>query len=700
MPFWPSPISTRDVAGSGVRPGWPTVQRGRVWWTEDRPDEGGRTSIVCRDADGTERDLLRAPWSARTRVHEYGGRPYAVTPEGDVVFANLKDQRLYLLRAGRDNGDPKPLTPEGGRYADLVVRDGQVWCVRELHAEEGKVIRAIVSIPLDGGEAREWATGSDFYASPSISPDGRHLAYVCWDHPRMPWDGTELRVIPLSSNSSIVPDGTTQPSAPGSSPTTSGTTQQPGSSPTASGTTQQPSLWPTTSGTTQQPSPGDGSWIVAGGIAESVLAPMWKDDAHLYLISDRSGWWNLYETDLRGDSGEGGARAVYPASEEFVAPPWQLGGRPYAVLGDGRLAVLHGRGDLRLGVLDPGSGVLTDLDVPYAGWDGALSAEHMSVTGIAYAATLPRSVLLMDIPAVPGPNRSTDATGPAHPSDTARATPHAEPPTGLARSLRHDIERLPDPVYLPVPQAVEVPGHAVHAFRYPPYGPAAEGGLPPYVVFVHGGPTAHAGTALDLEKAFLTSRGIGVLDVNYGGSTGYGRAYRDRLKGQWGLVDVADTVAAAEWLAAEGLADPARIAVRGGSAGGWTVMAACCRSDVFAGGVSYYGVSALGPLIAHTHDFESRYVEWLVGPEEPQVYAGREPLALVDGVSCPMLLLQGLDDPVVPPEQSSAFADALSERGVPCTYLAFEGESHGFRRTETRTAALAAELAFYQQIFS
>jgi dipeptidyl aminopeptidase/acylaminoacyl peptidase len=217
---------------------------------------------------------------------------------------------------------------------------------------------------------------------------------------------------------------------------------------------------------------------------------------------------------------------------------------------------------------------------------------------------------------------------------------------------------------------------------------------------VHGGPTGHVGTALDLEKAFLTSRGIGVLDVNYGGSTGYGRAYRERLKGQWGLVDVADTVAAARWLAAEGLADPGRIAIRGGSAGGWTVMAACCRSDVFAGGVSYYGVSALAPLSAHTHDFESRYVEWLVGPDDPHLYAQREPLALVGGVSCPMLLLQGLDDPVVPPEQSAAFADALSERGIPCTYLAFEGESHGFRRAETRSAALAAEYAFYQQLFT
>ncbi|SEF66125.1 Dipeptidyl aminopeptidase/acylaminoacyl peptidase [Nonomuraea solani] len=650
MPFWPSPITTRDVAGSGVRPGWPTAAHGRVWWTEDRPGEGGRTTIVCRTADGTHRDLLPAPWCARTRVHEYGGKPYAVTPSGEVVFANLKDQRLYLLP---ENGEPKPLTPEGDRYADLLVRDGQVWCVRERHTEDGKVTRAIVSIPLnrdptpldgnpapqdgvptplDGGSApldggstppgsgeiREWVTGCDFYASPEISPDGRHLAYVCWNHPRMPWDGTELRVTPLT---------------------------------------------------------GGDPWTVAGGPAESVLAPSWKDDSHLYLISDSSGWWNLYEIGLHGD----GPRAVYPAEEEFTLPPWRLGGTPYTVLADGRIAVLHGRGDLRLGILDPTSGELTDLDLPHTGWDTTLTTDGTTVTGIGYAATIPRSVV-------------TVHTG-REPTDVRDG--------GLV--LRRDLRTPPDPAYLPLPQAVTVPvgRQQVHAFLYPPRSPAAtdETPTPPYVVFVHGGPTAHADTALDLEKAFLTSRGIGVLDVNYGGSTGYGRVYRDRLKGRWGLVDVADTIAAARWLAAEGLADPTRIAVRGGSAGGWTVMAACCRSDVFAGGVSYYGVSALAPLVAHTHDFESRYVEWLVGPEDPQVYATREPLALVDGVSCPMLLLQGLEDPVVPPEQSAAFADALSERGVPCTYLAFEGESHGFRRTETRAAALAAELAFYQQLF-
>lgn len=611
---WPSPISTAEVARSGLRLGFPTVLGEEVWWTEDRPAEGGRTTIVHSDSDGTRHELLSAPWSARTRVHEYGGRSYAVVPGEGVVFTNFTDQRLYLLPTG---GEPRPLTPEPERpsalrYADLLVRDGQVWCVRERH-DGDEVSRSIVSIPLSGeSEPRERVGGHDFYASPTISPDGEHLAFICWDHPRMPWNGTELRVCRLA-------DGT--------------------------------------------------SWKVKGGTSESVLAPRWLDDRNLYLISDWSGWWNLYRVGIYGTA----PQALYPAEEEFAGPLWQLGATPYAPMADGSLVVLHGRGNLRLAVFDPGSGLLSDLDLPYDGWDPVLAGDGHAVVGIGYGPARPRSIVRVD------------------------------PVTGQARELRRDVDDLPDPAYLPLAESVEFEsrfGREVYAFLYRPSNPSARGeGPPPYVVFVHGGPTGNSNGALDLEKAFFTSRGIGVIDVNYGGSTGYGRAYRERLRGQWGVVDVEDSIAAAEWLASEGLADPARIAIRGGSAGGWTVMAACCGSDVFAGGVSYYGVSSLANFSATTHDFESRYVEWLIGPEDPALYATREPLGRIAGMNCPMLLLQGLSDPVVPPAQSQVIVDALAERGVPCTYLTFEGEAHGFRRAETRSAALATELAFYQQIF-
>ncbi|GHE28485.1 acyl-peptide hydrolase [Streptosporangium violaceochromogenes] len=612
---WPSPISTTGVARSRLRLAFPTVLGEETWWSEDRPTEGGRTTIVHRDARGTCRELLPAPWNARTRVHEYGGRSYAVVPGEGVVFAEFSDQRLHLLLPG---AEPRPITPAPAqeaalRYADPLVRDGQVWCVRERHREDGRISRSIVSVPLDGeGEPREWVTGSDFYACPALSPDGGHLAYICWDHPRMPWNGTELRVTRLA-------DGV--------------------------------------------------SSTVLGGAGEAVLSPRWLDNRHLCLISDRSGWWNLYRTDAGGTF----LQALCPREEEFAGPLWHLGDSPYELLRDGRIALLHGRGDLRLGVLDPRSGVLTDLDLPYDGWQPSLSSDGDTLIGIGYGPAVPRTVVRVNTT------------------------------TGQAEEVRRDLDGLPEAAYLPVPRSVEIEGRSgrrVHAFVYPPSNPGVRGdGAPPYVVFVHGGPTSHSVSALDLEKAFFTSRGIGVLDVNYGGSTGYGRAYRDLLRGRWGVVDVEDTTDAARWLAAEGLADPRRIAIRGGSAGGWTVMAACCASETFAGGVSYYGVSALAPLRATTHDFESRYVEWLVGPEDPVLYGSREPLGRVAGVTRPMLLLQGLSDPVVPPEQSQAFADALAERGVPCTYLTFEGEAHGFRRAETRSAALATELAFYQQLF-
>lgn len=621
----PSPISTTDVARAGLRLGFPTVLGGEIWWEEDRPAEGGRRTVVHRAADGTLHDLLPAPWDVRTRVHEYGGRSYLVVPGHGMVFAHHPDQRLYLARPrpaggpGTEPGPqrPRPITPEpdepaGLRYADLRFQDGpdgpRVWCVRERHHQHGKVTRSIVSVALTGdGEIAEWVTGSDFYASPTPSPDGRHLAYICWNHPHMPWSRAELRVTRLS-------DGAT--------------------------------------------------WTVMGGPEESVLAPMWCDDRRLYAVSDRSGWWNLYRADITGSSCE----ALCPAEEEFAGPLWQLGGLPYAALGDGRLAVLHGRGDLRLGVLDPDTGVLTDLDVPFDGWSPVLDADGDVLAGIGYGPLVPRTVVRIGLA------------------------------TGDAEEVRREIDVLPPADVLPVPRTVEfeaASGRRVHAYLYPPDQPD-EGGAP-YVVFVHGGPTGHVTSELSLEKAFFTSRGIGVIDVNYGGSSGYGRAYRERLRGLWGVTDVEDTIAAAKWLVAEGLADPARIAVRGASAGGWTVMAACGASDVFAGGVSVAGVSVLAPLVAATHDFESRYVEWLVGPEDR--YGEREPLARADRVSCPMLLMQGLADPIVPPAQSRAFAEQLTARGVPCTYLTFEGEAHGFRKLQTRAAALAAELSFYLQIF-
>ncbi|MFL6057101.1 MAG: prolyl oligopeptidase family serine peptidase [Actinoallomurus sp.] len=619
---WSSPISAADVARARLRLSYPTIHGDRVWWQETRPEKGGRTTIVRSGVD-----LLPAPWDARSRVHEYGGRSYLPLPDGDIAFANYEDQRLYRLTPGEL---PRPLTPEpaqpaGLRYADFALSpDAQhIWCVCEGHTDAG-VRRAIVAVPLDGTAAedaeaiRELASGADFYAFPTPSPDGGHLAWTQWSHPRMPWDGTEVRVAAFDETGAL-----------------------------------------------DRPRP------VKGGLNESALAPTWLSESRLYVVSDWPGWWNLYEVGLHGES----PQALYPAEEEFAVPLWHLGGRPYAVLDDGRIAVLHGQGDQRLGLYDPETAELVDFDLPYTDWTAQLSADGTSIVGIAGAPDIPWSVVVVDAD------------------------------SGEAKVLRSELDAPPEAAYLPLPRAQELEGpfgRPVHAYVYPPSNPAfqaPQGELPPYVVFVHGGPTGHSTSVLDLEIAYFTSRGIGVIDVNYGGSTGYGRAYRERLRRQWGIVDVEDSVAAAEALIRNGAADPDRLAIRGGSAGGWTTLCAVTHTNLFKAGTSYFGISDPQNWLKETHDFESTYLYGLIGPIPgfERAYEERSPIARASEVACPVLLLQGLDDPIVAPPQSERFAEAMARKRMPYAYLTFKGESHGFRRADTVIACLEAELAFYGQ---
>ena len=602
---------------------------------------------ASRDIAGAARELLPAPYNARTRVHEYGGQSFLPVPAAsgtgfDLVFANFADQRLYRTTV-RDAGGafvPAPLTsepevPSGLRYADLVLSPAghEIVCVRELHDADGSIIRAIVAIPLDGSAVadptavRVLVTGATFFSYPTPSPDGSQLAWVSWDHPRMPWDGSELRVGPFS--------GTTVAS----------------------------------------------SKLIMGSPTESVLAPAWADEESLYVISDVSGWWNLYQVAVADSI----PRPLCQREDEFTASLWQVGRRPYAALGDGRLAVLHGLGTLRLGFLDIASGRLADTEL----------AEYQSFQG---SIAVPAS----------GEWVAAIAGGPA----TAWAVLRIAMPSGKAEILSDKIDAKIDPAYLPTPRQVSLAtspdSPVVHTFVYPPTSPVASapaGELPPYIVWVHGGPTSLALPVLDLEKAYFTSRGIGVIDVNYGGSIGYGRAYRERLRGQWGVADVADATNAALALAASGNADGSRIGIRGHSAGGWTALAAVTsgltvNKPVFAAAVSYYGVTDLIPFVKITHDFESHYLDGLVGPlpAANATYSERSPLGHVTSGTCPILLLQGMDDPIVPPAQSDGIASDLSARGIPYAYLKFEGESHGFRKAETMITALEAELAFYGQI--
>jgi len=638
---WSSPVSAELVAAGGVSLDEVRVEAGAVHWVEGRPLEGGRQVIRRAEpaADQEPADLTPEGFNARTRVHEYGGGAYTV--HGDTVFfSNYADQRLYRQDPGAAR--PVPVTPEppapaADRYADArPTPDGRrLVCVRERH-HDGKVDNELVMLPADGGGAPVvLAAGRDFYASPRISPDGRRLAWLEWDHPNMPWDGTELRLAELGG------DGLT----------------------------------------------GD-PVTVAGGPEESVFQPEWSPDGVLHLTSDRTGWWNLYRVagGSRGpqggppEDGSGGAlEALAPApEEEFGHPQWVFGLATYAFLPGGRIACIHGRGPLqRLGVLDA-DGTLTDLELPFTSFSPPqVRAAGERLACIAGSPTRAPAVVLID------------------PADAS------------VRVLRSSEEAELDPGYLTVPEPIEFPtegGRTAHALYYPPanaafQGPAGE--RPPLVVASHGGPTAGVTSDLHLSYQYFTSRGIAVVDVDYGGSTGYGRAYRKRLEGQWGIVDVDDCVAAARFLAGRGDVDPARLAIRGGSAGGYTTLCALTFRDVFAAGASYYGVADAAALAVDTHKFESRYLDRLIGPwpQAEALYRERSPIHFTDRLSCPVILLQGLEDEVVPPAQAEMMAAALDAKAIPHAYLPFPGEQHGLRQAAHIRRALEAELYFYSRVF-
>jgi dipeptidyl aminopeptidase/acylaminoacyl peptidase len=625
---WVSPISADSVADSGHPVGGAQFVGAGVWWLEARPAEGGRYAVRRAGVDGPE-DVLGPPWNARTRVQEYGGGAWVATPDGILVFAEFTDQRLYRL--DEPGGTPVPLTPEppdtaGWRYAELqLLRVGEIWCVRERHAADGTISRDIAVVPIDGSAAddesaiRSVAAGSHFLAAPRLSPDGRRLAWIAWEHPQMPWDGTELRVAELAADGTCGPHRT-----------------------------------------------------LLGSTTESVLQPEWADAESLWALSDRSGFWNLHRVSADGAD----VRAVAPVPQDIGGPMWLLGARWYLPLRDGRLLLVRTAGTDTLSYLDPATGEYTDVDIGAASSIGLRSVDNDRLLINLGGARTPPGLRQLDLV------------------------------TGESSVVRLSIDEPPDAGYLPDAEQMTFPsvnGREVHAVVYRPRNPdfaAPADERPPFVAWVHGGPTSHTAARMGTDIAYWTSRGIGVVDVNYGGSTGYGREYRNRLLGEWGIVDVEDTVAAIVGLADAGVADAARLAIEGGSAGGWTVLAALTTTDAFACGVSHYGVAELTGFVRETHDFESRYLDGLIGPlpEAQAVYDERAPLNHVAGLSCPVLLLQGLDDPIVPPSQAERFRDAMLAKGIAHAYRAYPGESHGFRRRESIIDALESALSFYGQI--
>jgi dipeptidyl aminopeptidase/acylaminoacyl peptidase len=613
-------VTARIVAAAAVRLGGITLDADDIYWIEGRPDQGGRSVVVKRSADGKIVDVTPAGSNVRTRAHEYGGGAFTVR-DRKIYYSEFADHRLYQVQAG---GAPEPLTPPGRFcYADIAsdpVRQRLV-CVREDHTIDGaQPVTTLVSVPLGGPltAGRVLVSGDDFYSTPRFSPDGSRLSWLAWRHPQMPWDGTELWLADVSGDGAL----------------------------------EQPKR-------------------VAGGEQESIFQPGWSPDGTLYFVSDRTGWWNLYR--LRNT-----VEAVHPLDAEFGRPQWQFGTSTWAAAGDGRLVVTFAdKGRWHLGVVDVSTGTL-DLIAPAVEPADSIAATSTHAVLLGGSTAAPDAVVRVDL-----------ATGTV---DSIRAASHP----GI------------DAAFFSEPEAIEFPtdgGRTAHAFWYRPSNPQVEpmpGERPPLIVISHGGPTAMANARLNLEIQFWTSRGFAVVDVNYGGSTGFGREYRERLRGGWGEVDVADCVGATDYLVARGHADPARLIIRGRSAGGYTTLAALTgRPDAFKAGASYYGVADLERLALDTHKFESRYLDGLIAPypEGRDVYRARSPLLAAERLSCPLIFFQGLEDRVVPPDQSERMAAAVRAKGLPVALLTFGGEQHGFRRAETIARCLEAELWFYGAVF-
>jgi len=615
---WRSPITAELLAESTVHLGEVSVDGDAVYWIETRPGEAGRSVLVRWTAAEGAHDVTPPGFSARTRAHEYGGGSYWV--DGDTVyFANFPDQILYRQVIGQA---PTPLTPAGYRYADGIVdrRRGRIICVREDHTVAGREAEnTLVAIDATAGGAGEViASGHDFYSSPALSPDGTQLCWLAWRHPNMPWTATELWLADVTPGGDVV----------------------------------------------------DVRCIEGAAGGESIFQPSWSPDGHLYFVSDRTDWWNLYRWQPDG------AQPLAPQTAEFGRPQWIFGLSTYDFISSRQITCAFvSNGVARIAVLDLATGQLAEPP-----WQGAdASGVHVCDGHVVFVGGRP------------------DATDAVNWLDLA---------TGAVEPLRQSSTLVVDPEFLSAPEVVDFPttgGATSHAFYYPPRNAlyrAPDGERPPLIVISHGGPTGASTSTLRLGVQFWTSRGFGVLDVNYRGSTGYGRTYRNMLDGQWGIVDVDDCVAGARFLADSGRVDGRRLLIRGGSAGGYTTLMALVSGTEFAAGASYFGVSDVEALALETHKFESRYMDSLVGPypEQRDLYLDRSPITHADRLSSPVIFFQGLDDKIVLPNQAEVMVESLQRKGIPVAYVAYEGEGHGFRRSDSIVHAHQAELSFFAQV--
>lgn len=649
---WLSKLSASHVAQGSPRLAETKINAQRVFWLEGRASEQGRNALVmCSLDDASERDcgrasqdselnsepshepqtparltdLLPAPWSARSKVHEYGGGAYAVNANC-VYFVNGACQQVYHLNIHSKAITPLTNTPEC-RYGGLVIdaHHNRLLAICEDHSHPNQEpLNSIVSIPLSNDTAGNGtaapvkiASGHDFYAQCAPSACGKKLAFITWDHPNMPWDLSQLWLAQAHTDGSL------------------GAIEE-----------------------IQQPCPG------------SVFQPQWSSDNELLWVSDSSHYWNLY----RLDSDSGQIAALHPKAAEFATPLWSLGMRTYGALaGNSVFSAFTQDGAWQCGVIN--------------GDDLGLTLSDSHLNAISDVHTDSHCAVFIGASAKQGPAVWLWQSG-------------------ALRQLTRRVEILPaDDISVGKPFRFPSTNKSTcFANFYPPCNPhfsAPATDLPPTIFIGHGGPTGQADLGYNAKIQFWTQRGFAVVDVNYRGSTGFGRSYKDALKGQWGIMDVEDLCAAATWVTEQGWVAADKRIVRGSSAGGYTVLAALTDSGVFNAGVSLYGIGNLESLATDTHKFEARYLDSLIGPypEDKHTYIQRSPIHKAHQIQCPIILFQGLEDKVVPPNQAQAMVAAVKAQGLDVEYVAYAGEGHGFRNADTVINQLESELAFYQKVF-
>jgi dipeptidyl aminopeptidase/acylaminoacyl peptidase len=614
---WKSPIGGEALATGASLPNELTLEGETLYWLELRPSEGGRYALCRWERNGEIQEVIPKEYNVRTRVHEYGGGAYAVQGR-TVYFSNFADQLVYRLAPGEA---PVPVTKRGLRFADLVADEKRLRmvgvCEDHTSKKQGPV-NTIAAFSMEGSKFETLVSGNDFYSSPRIDPSGSRIAWITWNFPEMPWDGSELWVGEISDEGAVV-----------------------------------------------------NRKRVAGGTEVSVIMPEWSPEGVLHFISDRSGFWNIYR--LEGAKVE----RVVSLGADMGRPLWAFRFSTYAFESEGRIVCSFTReGRWHIGILHPSTKKIKVVRTPYTEI-GSVRAGKGHAYFLGGSSTEPYSVVDL--------NLATE---------------------GVAVLRRPEVSNV-DEGYISRPRHIEFTttgGKKAYGWFYQPANRdfrAPRGERPPLIVISHGGPTSQARTDLSLGIQFWTSRGFAVLDVNYGGSTGYGRKYRERLAGNWGIVDVDDCCNGALALAKEGLVDGKRLIIRGGSAGGYTTLCSLAFRKVFGAGASYYGLSDLELFAKETHKFESRYLDKIVAPYPVgrKIYRERSAIHYPHRISVPVIFFQGLEDAVVPPSQAETMVRSLRERGVPVAYIAFEGEQHGFRKAETIKRASEAELYFYSKVF-